>query len=367
MRTAVSATKGVQAESMIGIGAKGDKLIAYAYGKGSWIRVVANCEVEEGGSAILDKGKFLALIEQLKDEVTLRTTTQGKVKIKPTKSSKDEYTLSTVNLEMPRPRLPDTAVPAKLKAAALRDQLDLCTLSGELTGGGYRVIGENNQLTIMATDRVRLVITKQHLTEPLELKLSIHVNAVKGVVDVLKAQPEAQVEIRQSRNLTSFTALLPEEGCSIEFGYQNTTELFPDTERIANCEHPNSGRFESADLLTAITKADALADDELPFADFNFESSEICKLESKSAEGSASIAVDCPSDVNLEVDKIIRLQLPHLKQLLGKAKSCGAHWVTCAWGQGLPAYWRFDFGEAEDKKYAGIDMLYITAPVNRQA
>lgn len=362
IKSSLTATKGVPGEDLIGLAANGTQLIAYGYAKSAWVRVVTTCTILEEGVIIVERSRFFRLLEALKEETMLRTLPNGRIEIVPQKT-KGKFILSTTKQEMPRPRIDASVLAKTFDAKPFRDQLTLNILDSELTGGGYLVKSNTTALEIMATDKTRLIVTNQIFkTLAPNINLSIHAAAIKGVFEIMKAA--TTVDIKTSANLSSFMTTLG-DGTSIEYGYTNEVASFPNVSAIlAFSDFPNSARFEAGDLIAAIDRASALADDELPFVDFNFKSADECTLEAFNKDGSAEMGLDCPSEIEEETTKILRIQIPHLKSLLNKARASSASWVTCRWGEKKPVRWRFEF---EDDEFADIEMTYITAALNRGA
>lgn len=363
LKVALSPSKGVASENLIGIGAKDGKLIVYGYSNMSWVRIVINCPTLDSGSVAVDRIRFFRVLDSLKGEEVMCQTKGNHLQLTTLKKKGTFTLLTSLATNIPRARLSEEIRPQSLNIKALRDQLHLNVLDGELAGGGYKIKGNGRALSITATDRQRLVETNQ--PSEVQIDLLIHSTAMRGVFEVLKETQGEVVDVRTTPNQTSMTVTI--EDISVEFGYTNSSATFPSVSKILGfTEFPNTAQFETSDLIEAINRADTLAEKELPFADFNFDS-EICTLEAFSGEGSVELKLDCPAEIEEESTKVLRLQLPHLKSLLNKAKSFGADWVHCKWGEKLPVRWMFDFEDTTESAYKEIDMVYITAALNRNA
>lgn len=365
IKTSLTVSKGVSGEDLIGIGARDNQLIVYAYSKGAWIRVVAPCVVETNGVVLVDRARFFRLLDTLKGEVNMRKLPNGRAEIT-LAGTTSKFTLATSTAEMTRPRMNVSSPVITFNGAPLREQLVLNILSGaELAGGGYKVRSDGAHLEVMATDKQRLVVTNQILSDLApEFTLSIPPTAIGGVFEIIKEADT--VQIQTSTNLTTFKAAAG--GVDIEYGYTNMVATFPNVSPlIAMTDFPNIATFDVADLIEAINQATALADAELPFADFNFKTPELCDLESYNSDGSAELTLHCNSEVTQQLTSILRLQIPHLKSLLDKAKAYKASYVTCQWGEKMPVRWRFDFEDGETQEFPKIDLTFIAAPLNRAA
>lgn len=356
-------------DGMIGLGAKDAKLIVYGVSRGVWARIVIPCDVEVEGSIILPRDRFFGLLDVLKNETTLTSRANGKQADIVAQESR--FVLASWIGQLPRQSVTESAIVSSIPKEPLRDQLKLSILSGELIGGGYHVqvmkTGTGAALSVMASDRLCLITTRQNLMAASPVDLIIHPQAVRGVFDVLGMAP-GDITIRASHQLTQFSAELG-DGASVEFGYPNAVGSFPDVTKIlAASAQPNKASFAAGELLDAISRAGALADDDLPFVDLSFTETR-CKLEAFNASGTAEMTIASTSNVTEEITSIIRLQIAHLKAVISKARECGSVKVTCQWGSKLPVKWSFEFDKAEGQgpKYEDIEMVFVMAPMNREA
>ncbi len=363
MRTSLPGAQKIAADDLIGLGATENHLIAYGITTGFWVRITTPCTVKAPGSVIVNRSRFLTVLGALRDETTLVKIPSGKSIVLETKATKSSFTLVTVNNMMPRPEIPNPSV-TSIAPGPLKDQIRLNSLNGELAGGGYSIKGTGQEISIMASDMQRFVVTKQHLPNSDIMNLLIHSKAMDGVGAILGVAQD-WVNISKGHNLTKFDAQTA-DGDIVEFGFPNSVGAFPDMSKILNIsDYPNRAQFEVPELLEAMTRASALADSALPFADFKFTSSEVCIIEAFSSDGKAEMQLDCPSEVTDEATAILRLQLVHLKSLLGKAKDCGSDVVRCSWGTKRPVKWTFEF-EGEPR-FEDIDMTFILPAMNREA
>lgn len=363
MRSSLPGTQKIENDDRVGLGVSEGRLVVYGVSKGFWVRVTTDCEVAEPGMVIVPRTRFFTLLGALKDKTTLTKTPNGKSIILKTKVTNSTFTLVTVNDMMSRPEVTD-AQTISITPGPLKDQLRLNSLNGELIGGGYAIRGSGQEVSVMASDRQRFVVTKQHIPNSDIMNLTVHATAMDGVAAVLGVAQD-WVNINVGTNLTKFDAQTA-EGDIVEFGFPNSVGAFPDMSQILNInDYPNKAQFEVPELLEAITRASALADSDLPFADFNFTTSEECVLEASSSDGKAEMSLLCPSEVTDEATAILRLQLGHLKNLLGKARDCGSDIVRCSWGTKRPVKWSFEF--EDEPRFKDIDMTFILPPMNRGA
>lgn len=339
----ISSTKNAPTEELVGFHAKDGKLTAYAYGKGQWARIVTACTVEEEGLAITNRVKFFQLLKVLRGQIKLKYSGKGLIEITP---AKGKYTL-TSSRELPsKPNTRGMEDNAQVIAASpLYKQLKLGMLDGELIGGGYKLERKNTWLELTVSDRLRLVLARQKC-EGVDFAFTVQPTGIKGVFDILKKATE-NVTIKSNTNLTSI-GLVQENGTTLEFGFQNSTEVFPSVKQLTDIsDYPNHRKFEVARLLDTIERSIVVADQELAFCDFTFLEDEMCNMLTQGPEGSAELVVENVfGDEELKQPKI-RLRLDFITGFLRKAKESGAAHIDVSWGKPRPVRWVPDFDDPQ--------------------
>lgn len=302
----LTATKGQPIEDLIAMRvlATGG-LVVYGYAKGQWMRArVRECltsspyKSEEPGTTIINRTKFLQLINSMSGDVVLVDKTggeEGRVEIKP-KATNSKFTLGRAHDVIPRPTLNDVAGAYTIIAKDLVELLSLASLEGELVGGGYKLEAGLGKLSVVASDKVRMVeVSKPYKGNP--FNFTIHIGALRGVLEILKLATDGVVDVTASTFSTTVLRLpmsRGEEGipCEMEFGYQNHSAAFPDVSKILNATgFPNSAIFETNLLEEAVANASVFVEDELAWVDLGFTEDGTCLVESRYEDGSAAVPV----------------------------------------------------------------------------
>jgi DNA polymerase III sliding clamp (beta) subunit (PCNA family) len=370
IRSLPNPAKGMTTEEIVGLNAQEGTLTVYSYAKGQSARVVTEAvDVEETGTVFVSRTRLFQLLGTLKGEVKIRPSTSTKLSRRleiQTKVGKFTLGLSDTTLTpvigikaKGRGRIMEALVPA----AELQLLLKLGSLDGTLLGGGYRIAREKGNLSLMSTDALRLIIVKRECPGD-DFLFTVNESAIKGVHEILKLAGIGEVNLVTNFNVNSLE--LPGEVSTHQFGFANSSEVFPDMAKIAGVNnHPNYARFDVEELLDTVERSSVLADKELAYADFHFDG-EVCRIMTVTTDTSADVLIDAPAEIQQEETEVLRLRLDFIRMFLKKLKEAGAQWVNVSWGEKLPVFWE-PVIEKDNGDLMDLDFKLICSALNRHA
>jgi DNA polymerase III sliding clamp (beta) subunit (PCNA family) len=359
-RALPSPTPNSPSEGLLGLHAVEGSLTAYGFSRGQYVRSVFPINVEEEGTAVVNRAMFFKLLSTLKGSIVIKRSssslTPNRLEVVRVGSS-GKFTLNQYESLPTKPSVGLNCIEIEVPNTDVLKILKFCSLDGELLGGGYKVERCENTMQVIVSDKLRLIIAKMR-SDGDPFQVVIPPSSIKGVFETLKL-------LGKTTLVTGTNAMYLRSQCVAEqheFGFLKEYSPFPDLSKITDAKlHPNIARFEVAELIDAVKQSLVLADNALAFADFTFDG-EFCSMTTLTGDTSADIDLCAPAEIEESKSDVLRLRLDFVLSFLKKAEEGGVSFVNVQWSEKFPVNWTPDFDEPRD-----IDFRLICAALNRGA